>query len=51
MLATPPASEKKLVRMEGTQLASSESTNLKRLNSSVLQAQMAMILGRCMKRC
>ena len=50
MLVTPPASEKKLVHMDGTQLASSECTSLKRLSNSVLQAQMATIPGKCLKR-
>jgi hypothetical protein len=51
MLGTPPASGKKQVHMEGTQLASSESTNLKKSSNSVLRAQIAMILGICMKKC
>jgi hypothetical protein len=38
MLVTPPASEKKLVHMERTQLASSECTSSKRLSNSVLTA-------------
>jgi hypothetical protein len=51
MLGTLHASGRKLVLMEGTQLASLEFTSLKKLNNSALQAQMAMTPGRCTKRC